>query len=163
VDSDRGLFFTGQPSFRRDPIGEVACCNVAIKHIMAKLSENPNQFTGWKPQIGWLFLLPSRTSDKQGEIILPESHTKKSNQGICFDAQVPFGQESDFLDKECLFPDHIEYRVEDTETGYEIYIVPAEKVIMTRIPNAETLAISRAKGSGASLKFHTIEASRKAS
>jgi len=128
-----------------------------------KLSESAKQYTNWKPQIGWLFLLPTRTPDKQGQIILPESHTKKSNQGICFDASVPFGQESDFLDKECLFPDHIEYRVEDTETGFEIYIVPAEKVIMTRTPTPETLAISRAKGPDAPLKFHTIEASRKAS
>jgi len=126
----------------------------------AFLSADADRYTSWRPETGWLFLLPSRIASKKGDIILPESYTKKSNSGICFRANVQFGQETEYLDRECLFPNHIEYRVDDSDTGYEFYVVPADKVIMTRIPPPEILAVSRDKGPDAP-KFETIEHSNR--
>lgn len=118
------------------------------------------KITSWKPEVAFLFLLPSRISDthKDTGIILPESVTKKANAGICFAC----GNDSYkdlYLDKECLFPNHQEYRVEDTDTGWLFYVVPHDKIIMTRTPPADVLRFSKEKAVG--LSFTTIEHSKK--
>lgn len=122
---------------------------------------NSRDYTSWQPHQGWLFLLPSRIPEKKGDIILPESFTKKANSGICFAAKVNFGEEAEYLNKECIFPEHTEYRVTDSDTGYELYIVPADKVIMTRIPPLEILAISKEKGRDSGFSMQSIEHSKK--
>lgn len=124
-----------------------------------KLSKTSETFTTWKPESGFLFLLPTRLPAKKGSIILPESYTLKNDSGICFLTNAKFGDES-HLDKECIFPAHTEYRVLDSDTGYLIYVVPSDKIIMMRIPPPEILAVSREKGSDAP-KFETIEHSKK--
>lgn len=119
----------------------------------------PTDFTSWQPEPGWLFLLPSRSSGiTEGNILLPESAIKKSNSGICFLQGHIAGEKPDqYLDKECLFPQHTEYKVIDTDTGYEIYILPADKVIMTRIPPLEIAMFSRAKAKGLSFEEFQTE------
>jgi hypothetical protein len=111
--------------------------------------------TSWKAEPGWLILLPSRLSDRIGEIILPESYTKKRNSGICIQENVV---PKTYLDKECFFPTHSEYQIIDTDTGYMLYIVEANKVILTRDPPEDVLAASRERP-GDNLAFHTLERS----
>lgn len=86
--------------------------------------------THWEPEPGWLLLMPSRLPDKQGDIILPESYTKKNNSGICF---APIN-DNPYLGKECLFVQHQEYQVLDSDTGKLFYILEQNKVILTRDP-----------------------------
>ena len=107
----------------------------------------PTQFTSWLPEPGWLFLLPSRIAEKtEGGLHLPESATKKNNSGICFISGHIMGEEKDhYVGKECLFPQHTEYKVKDSDTDFDFYVLPADKVIMTRIPPAEVLEFSRKK------------------
>ena len=114
------------------------------------------EITSWKAEPGWLILLPSRLSDKIGEIILPESFTKKRNSGICVQANVI--PANNYLDKECFFPSHCEYQIIDTDSGFLLYIVEANKVILTRDPPAEVLAASRERP-GDVLEFRTLERS----
>jgi hypothetical protein len=94
--------------------------------------------TAWEPDTGWLLLLPSRLPDRQGDIILPETFTKKQNSGICFAPT----QDNPYINKECLFPQHQEYQVIDTETGWLFYVLQIAHVIMTRIPPQHILDAS---------------------
>jgi hypothetical protein len=117
-----------------------------------KITE-PNQFTVWNPLNGFLVLLPSRVSAQKGSIILPESQTKKSNQGICIkcaECDSPF-----FLGKECFFAAHTEYGIEDSETGYTIFVIQSDKILMVREPSEEVAKHSIKKVTG--LSFQTIE------
>ena len=110
-------------------------------------------FTTWQPAPGWLVLLPSRLPDKVGELILPESYTKKNNSGICIGA----GYDTDydvFGGKECFFPAHSEYQIIDSDTSYLLYIVAADIIILTRVPPEEIACVSRKKPEG--LAFATI-------
>lgn len=111
------------------------------------------EITSWKAEPGWLILLPSRLSDKIGEIILPESYTKKRNSGICIQANII--PPTQYLDKECFFPTHTEYQLIDTDSGFLLYMVEANKVILTRDPPADVLAASREKP-GDILQFKTL-------
>lgn len=119
---------------------------------MAELNPQPI-FTNWKPRPGWLILLPSRTSPKQGDIVLPDSLTKKSNSGICVKAAMSIDEEI-FLDKECFFPTHSEFQIQDSDTGFLIYVVEASKIILIRTPPFDVARFSREKGTG--LTFETI-------
>jgi hypothetical protein len=113
------------------------------------MNNNSDQrFTKWEARPGFLILLPSRTSPITSEsIYLPETATKKENEGICIKAGMLIDWEV-FGGRECLFPNHTEFRVKDTETGYELYIVAADKIIMFRNPPAEVLKFSKERGSG---------------
>lgn len=118
----------------------------------------PTLFTSWEPQPGWLFLLPSRLPEKtEGGIYRPESVTKKNNSGVCFIHGHIMGEKEDFyVGKECLFPQHTEYQVHDSDTGYDFYVLPADKVIMIRTPPPEILEFSRKKVTGYSFsEFQT--------
>jgi hypothetical protein len=111
-------------------------------------NNSDKKFTQWEARPGFLILLPSRTSPITSEsIVLPETATKKENEGICIKAGMDIDWEV-FGGKECLFPNHAEFRVKDTDTGYELYIVAADKVIMFRQPPPEVFKFSREKGSG---------------
>lgn len=110
-------------------------------------------FTSWEPRPNWLILLPSRTSPKQGDIVLPDSITKKSNSGICIKANTQIDREL-FLNKECFFPTHSEYPIKDSDTGYLIYVIEVDKIILIRTPPPEVMRFSREKGEG--LTFDTI-------
>jgi hypothetical protein len=110
-------------------------------------------FTKWEPRPNWLILLPSRTAPKQGDIVLPDSITKKSNSGICIKAGLHIDREI-FEDKECFFPTHSEFQIKDSDTGFHIYVVEASKVILVRTPPPEVMRFSREKGEG--LTFETI-------
>lgn len=134
------------------PIDQRKVVVATLQHIL---------FTTWEPHQGFLFLLPSRLPDKKGDLILPESFTKKNNSGICFKAKVNFGQEEEFLGMECLFPVHTEFEVTDTDTKYLFYVVPADKVIMTRIPPSEILAVSKGKPGDSGFSIQSIEHSKK--
>lgn len=115
-------------------------------------------FTEWQPEPGFLFLLPSRTSSKHNGLILPESVTKKQDSGICFAQGYLAGQPANqFIGKECLFPQHTQYTIQDSETGYEIFVLPADKVIMVRIPPPDVFRFSQKKPADAPLKFSSIE------
>lgn len=124
-------------------------------------------FTTWEPHQGWTFLLPSHLPNKTGVIHLPDSFTKKNNAGICFKAKAPFGQDDDYLGLECLFPEHAQYNVTDTETKYDLYIVPSDKIIMTRIPPDDILTlsmehpISRGERKDSGFSIASIEHSKK--
>lgn len=118
-------------------------------------------FTNWQPKSGWLFLLPSRKSNMAGAIILPESHIKETDQGICFKSSALFGEDKEFLNLECYFAQHTQFTVKDSETGYEFYVLEATKVIMTRIPPNEVLTFSRKKPGDDSISFQTTENSKK--
>ena len=110
-------------------------------------------FTNWEPRPGWLILLPSRTSPKQGDLILPDSVTKKSNSGVCIKTSDNLDREL-FHDKECFFPTHSEFQIKDSDTGFLIYVVEAAKIILIRTPPPEVMRFSREKGEG--LTFETI-------
>jgi co-chaperonin GroES (HSP10) len=113
--------------------------------------------TSWRPEPGWLLLLPSRLAGRKGNIYLPESYTKKNNSGICI--AVGSKDLDRFIDRECFFPTHQEYIIDDTDTGYRIYVLEANKVLMTREPPPEIAAFSREKGQG--ITFETFERSER--
>jgi hypothetical protein len=115
-------------------------------------SNRAAKITSWKPEPGWLLLLPSRLPDKQGGIILPESFTKKNNTGICFAPE----EDNPYLGKECLFPSHQEYQIVDTDTQRLIYIVEENKILMSRTPPSEIIAASWSEGVD-SFSVSTIE------
>lgn len=110
-------------------------------------------FTQWEARPGWLILLPSRTPPKRGDLFIPETATKKSNAGICIKAGYPVDEEI-FLNKECFFPTHSEYQVNDTDTGFLIYILEAVKIILIRTPPADIAKFSREKAEG--VTFQTL-------
>lgn len=115
---------------------------------------NPQQyFTNWEARPGWLILLPSRTAQEKGGIILPDTLTKKTNQGICIKAGMPIDREL-FLNQECFFPTHSEYQILDSDTGYLIYVIQTDKILMIRTPPPEVMRFSREKREG--LTFETI-------
>lgn len=89
-----------------------------------------HHITDWQPETGWILLIPTRLPDRQGEIILPESFTRRPNAGICFAPQ----EDNPYLNKECLFAQHQEYQVLDTETNQLFYILEISKIILTRTP-----------------------------
>lgn len=127
-----------------------------------KLEISKNLFTTWQPKSGWLFLLPSKINNKtESKLILPESHTVQTDSGICFAANALYGQEKEYLNFECYFQQHTEFKVTDTETGYTFYVLPTDKVIMTRIPPPEIFAFSRKKPGSDTVEFQTIEHSKK--
>lgn len=111
-------------------------CNVATNPRM--------KYTTWEARPGWLVLLPSRTAPNKGGIILPESATKKSSSGICIDAGMRIDQET-FIGKECFFAQHAEYQVQDSDTGWLLYIVEANHIIMMRTPPPDVARFSREK------------------
>jgi hypothetical protein len=111
-----------------------------------------NSITSWLPEPGWLLLLPSRLPDRRGELFLPESYTKKSNSGICFSPH-----DHILAGKECFFPSHQEYQIIDSDTGYLLYIIEANKVILTREPPPDVVRASREKGEG--IAFATLQSS----
>lgn len=129
--------------------------------FMSNISLVANSFSLWKPRLGWLFLLPSRIPAEKNGIVLPESYTRRDDCGICFKAQVPFGEENEFLDKECFFAANSEFRMQDSETDFMFYVVHYEKVIMVRNPPEEVVLVSQAKELDKGLAFETIEHSRK--
>jgi co-chaperonin GroES (HSP10) len=119
-----------------------------------QLMNNSDSYTNWQARPGWLILLPSRSSPKSaGGILIPDSETKKTNSGICIKAGVKIDEEL-FLGKECFFANHTEYGVRDTETGWELYVIDANKIIMIRTPPPEIARFSREKGEG--LTFQTV-------
>jgi co-chaperonin GroES (HSP10) len=102
------------------------------------------KYTSWEARPGFLILLPSRTAPTKQGIILPESATKKSSSGICIDA----GSKPDleiFLKKECFFAQHSEYQIQDSDSGWLLYIVEANHIIMMRTPPPEVETFSRRK------------------
>lgn len=113
----------------------------------------PKVYCRWKPRPGWLVLLPSRTAPKKGSIILPESETKKTNSGICILAGTDLDKEL-FLGKECFFANHTEFGIKDSETGWLLYVLNADKVLLWRDPPPEVATFSREKVEG--LTFETI-------
>jgi co-chaperonin GroES (HSP10) len=115
----------------------------------------PHQiFTNWDARPGWLILLPSRTAPKSaGGIIIPDSETKKTNSGICIKGGTKLDEEL-FINKECFFAAHTEYVIKDSETGWELYIIDANKILMVRTPPSDVARFSREKGEG--LTFHTV-------
>jgi hypothetical protein len=117
------------------------------------VNNSDNQFTNWEARPGWLILLPSRTPPKRGALFIPETATKKSNSGICIKAGYPVDEEV-FQNKECFFPTHSEYQVNDSDTGFLIYIVPAEKIILIRTPPPDIAKFSREKAEG--VTFQTL-------
>jgi hypothetical protein len=110
-------------------------------------------FTNWKPRPGWLILLPSRTSPKKGDLVLPDSVTKKNNSGVCIKAGHDIDKEL-FFNQECFFPTHSEFQIKDSDTGFIIYVVEAAKIILIRTPPPEVMRFSREKGEG--LSFETL-------
>lgn len=129
-------------------VGETDC-NVATM-IPFKLRD----FCKWDARPGWLILLPSRTAPEKGGIIMPESETKKTNAGICIAAGTSIDKEL-FLNKECFFANHTQYSLIDTETDYLLYILDANKVLMTREPPEEIARFSREKDKGFSFESIT--------
>lgn len=120
---------------------------------MPVIANSDFTFTNWEARPGWLILLPSRTPPKRGQLFIPETATKKSNSGICIKAGYPVDEEV-FLNKECFFPTHSEYQVNDTDTGFLIYIVQAEKIILIRTPPPDIAKFSREKAEG--VTFQTL-------
>jgi co-chaperonin GroES (HSP10) len=111
-------------------------------------------FCRWDPRPGFLVLLPSRSAPKTNSgLFIPESETKKNNSGICIKAFTIIDKDI-FVGKECFFANHSEYRVEDTDTGYLLYIISADLILMTRTPPEDVARFSREKGNG--LTFETI-------
>lgn len=119
---------------------------------MAVLNPQPI-FTNWEPRPGFLILLPSRTAPKKGDLILPDSHTKKSNSGVCIKAGHDVDKEI-FINQECFFPTHSEFQINDSDTGFLIYVVDASKIILIRTPPPDVMRFSREKHEG--LTFDTV-------
>ena len=126
---------------------------------VATLQQNPRmKYTTWEARPGWLLLLPSRTAPKtESGLVLPESSTKKSSSGICIDAGSTIDLEI-FLRKECFFAQHAEYQVQDSDSGWLLYIVEANHIIMMRTPPPEVERFSREKPKD-SFQPETIERS----
>lgn len=122
---------------------------------------DPNSFVKWEPRPGFLVLLPSRISNTVGEgaakIFLPDSHTQKTNEGICIKAATKTDQEI-FLGKECFFALHNEYKIEDSDTGYLVFVIDADKILMTREPPKDVLRHSIQKKEG--MSFKTFESTQ---
>jgi hypothetical protein len=118
-------------------------------HYFTRLKREPqlaDQFTAWKPQMGFLVLLPSRIPPTHGDtkIVLPETHTLKSNSGICIKAHSTTDADL-FIGEECFFPTHAEYQIVDTDSGFLLYVVEANKILMSRIPPLDVVEFSRRK------------------
>jgi hypothetical protein len=115
-----------------------------------------NQITDWEPEDGWILLLPSRLPDIDRGIILPESYTRKNNSGICFAPT----QGNAYYKKECLFAQHQEYQVIDTETGVLFYLLEISKIILTREPPPNIERASWGEGRDG-FQLSTVETSQK--
>jgi hypothetical protein len=132
-------------------VGQLAA---GLPYLIATVATmKTSTFTSWEPRPGWLILLPSREASQRNGLYIPESSTKKPNSGICIMAFDKTDEEL-FLNKECLFPTHSEYAVSDTDTGWLLYIIEANKVILTRQPPNDIARFSREKGEG--MSFATL-------
>lgn len=114
----------------------------------------------WEPEAGWMLLLPSRLPEKtEGGLILPESYIQKNNSGVC--VKVADGWQK-WLSKELLFNVNQEYRIVDSETSVMYYLIPAEAVLLSRIPPKKTEFVrvdSQGKKVGVSFDIATLQSS----
>jgi co-chaperonin GroES (HSP10) len=97
------------------------------------MNHKRTDITDWQPTAGWLMLLPTKLPEKtEAGIVLPDTFTSKNTSGIVFAAGHEMDQ--DLIDKEVFFPRHEEYQIVDSDTNRIFYVVPSNKVILTRVP-----------------------------
>lgn len=87
--------------------------------------------TEWEPTAEWLLVTPTTLPDKtEAGIFLPDTFTNKNTSGIVF--ATGHEMNKDLIGMEVFFPRHCEYQIVDSDTDKLFYVVPHDKIILTR-------------------------------